>query len=237
MLASVLSLVMLTAPGAALAAGVDSVAVSRPVTLPCSGVNTAIMFDVSATYSGLNDRVVVTVDATTVYGPVSDDSAVFTVGPIVTGEGAHTIVATTYDSLLGDLEDEDILAQDIYVFDIDCTRGEGFLIIDSGNANIYQSDQPSQGGTDCCPGPGGDSGAHDDGDAPVVQKKAKVAGTTTTAPMLAPINSMFRSVFGRTPTFEEWTYWADRMLTDKPELDALFGAMQWHKLHGNTVGK
>lgn len=66
------------------------------------------------------------------------------------------------------------------------------------------------------------------------QKGIFVAGGVSVG-ALGQINALFRSVFGRTPTVEEWTYWAERA-KDKPQLPALLGAMQWHKLQGTTIG-
>ncbi len=83
---------------------------------------------------------------------------------------------------------------------------------------------------DCCPGP-------DEPEAPT----PKVKGVSTTiktssANSLAPLNSLFRSVWHRTPTYFEWKYWADRFLNDKPAYDQLLGAMQWQESHGQVAG-
>jgi len=86
---------------------------------------------------------------------------------------------------------------------------------------------------DCCPGPD-----------PVVSEpkpkpprvKAISAVRSTAMQGLSPLNSLFRLVFGRGPAYEEWKYWADRYLTDKPTWEAILGAMQWHKLHRQTTG-
>lgn len=88
-------------------------------------------------------------------------------------------------------------------------------------------------GPDCCPGPD-----------PIVPalvsvKKGAVKGITSESAdlkELAPLNSVFRFVFGRDPNFAEWEYWANRFLTDKPAWDQILGAMQWHKLRGVTTG-
>jgi len=90
---------------------------------------------------------------------------------------------------------------------------------------------------DCCPGPD-----------PVVSEprqaaKPRVKGATTkavgpvTLAELRPLNEVFYSVFGRIPVFAEWKYWADRYSTDKRDWGAIFGAMQWHKERGRTIGK
>lgn len=62
--------------------------------------------------------------------------------------------------------------------------------------------------------------------------------TTTKSGSLASIsdlNSLFRQVYGRTPTVAEWHYWADRLL-DKSDRTALLGAMYYHKALGRTTG-
>jgi hypothetical protein len=74
-------------------------------------------------------------------------------------------------------------------------------------------------------------------------KSAKTTGTVRgTAVSRLPlkltwINETFRKVYGRSPTVREWNYWSRRLLTDKMRYDALYGAMQWQKLHGRTIGK
>lgn len=47
---------------------------------------------------------------------------------------------------------------------------------------------------------------------------------------ISELNSVFRSVYGRNPSVSEWHYWAGR-LSDKPQRNALWGAMMYHKLH------
>lgn len=239
MFAGVLSAMTTMLPGVALASGVDSINISRPTLDVCDGAGTTISFEVDVTHSSLNDRVAVWIDDELVFGPEDDDSATIVVGPVLTGDGEHTIVARSYDSLLGDLEDEDIVAEDTYTFDIDCYRGGDLRLLDDVNRHIYRSDAPNEGGTDCCPG--GDSsggGGESEQSTPVVKTTGKVKGALTTHIVnLAPLNGLFRSVFGRTPNFSEWTYWANRMLTDKPQADAILGAMQWHHMHGLTTGK
>ncbi|MEX0649986.1 MAG: alpha/beta hydrolase [Candidatus Andersenbacteria bacterium] len=83
---------------------------------------------------------------------------------------------------------------------------------------------------DCCPGP--------DPTSPQSTKKGRILGTTIKAvkkadpwARLRPLNSIFASAFGRMPSSEEWHYWANRLLTDKPQYNALYGAMQWQLLH------
>jgi len=87
---------------------------------------------------------------------------------------------------------------------------------------------------DCCPGQNPEPAPN--------QPTPRVKGISTTIKTasinsLAPINSLFRSVWGHNPTYFQWKYWADRFLTDKPAYDQLLGAMQWQKLHGQVTGK
>jgi hypothetical protein len=78
------------------------------------------------------------------------------------------------------------------------------------------------------------------------KSSGSVAGTKSTTSSynaLMPLNSIFRQVYGRTPTFEEWTYWANRFLTEDKfkvngqwRYDALLGAMQWQHSIGRSIG-
>lgn len=53
------------------------------------------------------------------------------------------------------------------------------------------------------------------------------------SPLIKSINSLFTLVYDRLPTFDEWKYWADRVLNgDKKTSDELLGAMRWQKLFG-----
>lgn len=68
----------------------------------------------------------------------------------------------------------------------------------------------------------------------------KLSGTTSPGTVLGitslvavrEINSLFRSVYGRTPTFSEWHYWAGR-LSDKPGRAEYMGAIGYH--HARTI--
>lgn len=52
------------------------------------------------------------------------------------------------------------------------------------------------------------------------------------AALLDSVNMAFESVYGRIPTYEEWKYWADRVLNkEKTTYDALVGAMGYQKAH------
>jgi|GEM_PF-3472721 hypothetical protein len=113
-------------------------------------------------------------------------------------------------------------------------QGESQLEINDSLSFTVAACQESNGGggdeQDCCPGP----------DVTVIAPQAEqiiVADMETShIRALKPLNSIFRSAFGRNPTFIGWEYWADRLLNDKPAYDALYGAMQWQELHGQTIG-
>lgn len=85
---------------------------------------------------------------------------------------------------------------------------------------------------DCCPGPD-----------PVLPTETvrtpRVLGATTSSglsPRLAPLNNIFRLVCDRDPTFEEWEYWANRLLDGNMAYDELLGAIQWQVAHGRSIG-
>lgn len=65
----------------------------------------------------------------------------------------------------------------------------------------------------------------------VTAVKTVTATTSTTTVSATEVTSLFKLVYGRTPTTSESTYWMGRR-TDKPSRGALIGAMQFHKLNG-----
>ena len=140
-------------------------------------------------------------------------------------------VTTGYHVLTARVHDPDISKTVDYALVLNiasCENNDG-----EGEGSTGGSEGPGDE-TDCCIGP----------DPIVEQPKTpvpQVKGATTTLKgalnRLTPLNSVFRSVFDRTPTFTEWQYWADRFMNDKPVWDAILGAMQWHDLHGRTVGQ
>lgn len=66
------------------------------------------------------------------------------------------------------------------------------------------------------------------GEFKVEEGSSSPTNTKTTLPKL---NSTFRSVFDRDPTFSEWSYWAGRIIAgDKPTIPELLGAMEWQRL-------
>lgn len=206
-------------PSVALAADdVDSIMVDSLTVSECSSGSSSVSATLSATYSEGTQHVVVTVDGTVVFGPDTDEPAAIAVGPLVLGSGSHSLVATIYDT--SDLDDP--VAQQVRNFDVCAsTSGDG--------------DSDGDDGPDCCPGKDSDDARG--GDEEQVTKQGKVKGTVSKkSSSLAPINSTFRKVYGRNPSFTEWNYWANRYLTDKQHLPALYGAMQWHQLRGHTMG-
>jgi hypothetical protein len=66
------------------------------------------------------------------------------------------------------------------------------------------------------------------------QRSLGRTGNMATVPgpvALVELNSVFRFVYGRSPTISEWHYWALR-LNDKPDRIELIGAMTYHRIHG-----
>ncbi|MEK7500414.1 MAG: hypothetical protein AAB649_07505, partial [Patescibacteria group bacterium] len=52
------------------------------------------------------------------------------------------------------------------------------------------------------------------------------------AALLDQVNTAFESVYGRLPTYNEWKYWADRILNkEKTTYEALVGAMGYQKIN------
>ncbi|MGH9856222.1 MAG: hypothetical protein ACRD4B_00115, partial [Acidobacteriota bacterium] len=106
-------------------------------------------------------------------------------------------VAVGFHVLTARIHDEDVSKT------VDFTLPFQVLACSTPTPAPTDSGSGDDGGPDCCPGPD-----------PVVKQSKKslprVKGTTatrtTTLNGLQPLNSVFRSVFGRTPTFAEWTY-------------------------------
>jgi hypothetical protein len=178
----------------------------------------SLSFSGTATYSEPVQHLVVTLDSVELLHDHHETES-WTVGPVSVGVGTHTLVATIYDHFEG-AGHEDMMAQDTEVFSVPSCGASS-----SGSGDGVNRD------VDCCPGP--------DKPATVTKQIARVKGVAVSSHMtkLMPLNSIFRKVFGRTPTWREWSYWAHRLLTDKMQYDALYGAMQWQQLHGHTIGK
>lgn len=170
----------------------------------------SLAFSGTATYSETTQHLVVALDGTQIFQD-DEEPAMWTTTATTVGVGSHTLTATIYDHR--DLEDPVATAQTAFTVS-DCSSSSG-----SGGHD-----------TDCCPGRDPE---------PKVKKAVapliKGASTSQRLPLkLKPLNEIFRKVYGRNPTLQEWNYWAHRLLTDKVEYDALYGAMQWHHLHGHT---
>jgi hypothetical protein len=208
-----LALAFALAP-AAQADGVDSISIDDIIISGCG--EQEVVFTGSATYSESTQHLVVELDGV---GLVHDhqEPADWSTGPVTVSEGDHTLTATVYDKS----DHVVVRASDSKNFSTAC-EGEG----DEGSSE--GSDNGGEG--DCCPGPDPEDSAS------AVKAAVKGAVKAGLPESLKPLNSIFRLVFGRSPTFAEWKYWADRLLGDKPQYDALLGAMQWHQLQGRTIG-
>lgn len=188
--------------------GVDNVTINA--ISPACGEQ-SLAFSGTATYSESTQHLVVRLDGTTILES-NDEPMIWATTAMTVGVGSHTLNATIYGH--SDLEDPVATAQ------------TAFTVSSCGS-----SDSGGDHDTDCCPG-------HDP-ESTVATKKAapRVKGVSTAEGLpgkLKPLNEIFRKVYGRNPTLKEWSYWAHRLLTDKMQYDALYGAMQWHKLHGHT---
>lgn len=193
---------------------VDAIDVN-PVSVSGCGTQ-SFTFSGTATYSEPTQHVVVRLDSTELLHDHSEPAA-WTTNAVSVNEGSHSVTATIYDHS----DHETVRAQDTEVFNISsCSTPT------SSSSSSSSDDSDSD-----------DS----DEEAVTVQKKksgqVKSASSATPSAKLKPLNSIFRKVYKRNPTFREWQYWARRLLTDKMEYDALYGAMQWHQLRGRTIGK
>jgi len=192
---------------------VDSVTINA-VSPSCG--EQSLAFSGTATYSESTQHLVVKLDGTTILED-GDEPAIWTTAAMTVGVGSHTLNATIYDDSA--LEDQVATAE------------LGFTVSSCESQSSGSGDNGGDDGPDCCPG-------HDP-EPTVAAKKAtsRVKGVSTTIALsakLKPLNEIFRKVYGRNPTLKEWNYWAHRLLTDKMQYDALYGAMQWHQLHGHT---
>lgn len=206
---------LLVVPGTALnAEEVDQVTVNS-VSVGCG--EQSLVFQGTAQYSEPTQHLVVNLDGVELLHD-DDEPAVWTTGAVTVGVGSHVLTASIY----GHSDHEDLLALQTVEFSV-------------ASCGAPPSSTGGGGGEsqDCCPGP-------DPVEAPSAQVqgrvKASVAGAGGALPArLMPLNQIFRKVYGRSPTFQEWNYWAGRLLNDKPQYDALYGAMQWHQRLGHTM--
>jgi len=199
---------------------IDSINIDEVTVEECG--EQSMTFTGTATYSESTQHLVVELDGVEVLYSLHEEEN-WSTGPVEVSEGSHTLVASIYDNS----DYQDLIVQETVEFSTSCDESS-----DEGSSDEDSNGDDGEGDEqDCCPGP--------DEEVSQVKKIAKVKGAFSSNlwARLKPLNSIFRSVFGRTPTFTEWTYWANRLLTDKPQYDALLGAMQWHKLQGHTMGK
>lgn len=208
---------MLGSGSVAFASDVDSVSIN-PVSVSGCGTQ-SVTISGTGMYSEPVQHLVVTLDGTELTDNHSEPET-WNAGSFSVGTGSHTVVATIYDHMEGDGH-EDQVAQDTKTFTVpSCDQGGS-----SGSSG-------SSGSGDCCPGP--------DPVEPSVKKAGRVKGVATGGKLphsMFWINPTFEKVYKRPPTFKEWSYWANRFLTDKTMYPELYGAMQWHKLRGHTMGK
>lgn len=205
---------LLLTPGVAVyASGVDSVTIGSVAVSGCG--EQSLTFNGTATYSEPTQHLVVDLDGTELLHLDREDApATWTTGAVTVGVGNHTLTATIY----GHSDHEDPVANHAVAFAVDSCAAPP-----SGGLGESQ---------DCCPGPD----PVEPQPAPVKGRVKAAVGRPATLPAkLMPLNEIFRKVYGRSPTFEEWSYWAGRLLNDKPQYDALYGAMQWHQRLGHTM--
>ncbi len=179
--------------------------------------NTSVTVTGTGEYSDPVQHLIVTLDGVQILHSHSEPET-WSAGPVAVGEGTHTVTAVITD----DLDHEEVMAQQTRTFTVSACGGGQVSTAGAGASSA-----------DCCPG--------SDPVAPKSMKAAKKgavksAAATKLPRKLQPLNDIFRKVHGRSPTFTEWQYWSGRLLNDKPQFDALYGAIQWHELRGHTVG-
>lgn len=180
----------------------------------------------TASYSEPTQHLVVTLDGVQVLH-AHDEPESWTTGSLSVGVGGHTLSAVIYDKIEGSGH-EVIRAQGSTTFTVSAC---GSAVPASSSVG---SSGASVGSSDCCPGPDVKVSAAQKGRI----KGAASARKVKKLPLRAkPVNEIFRKVFKRGPTFAEWEYWTRRLLSDKSQYPALYGAMQWHQLRGHTTNK
>lgn len=232
-LASALAISMLTSAAPALAdhSGEEDAVTVDPVSVSGCG-SQSLTFTGTGMYSEPTQHLVVTLDGT---GLLHDHSepATWTAGPVTVEEGSHTVTARIHDRIDAGDGHEIVRAEATRAFTVpSCAPSP------TPSTPAPSSSAPSSGAgtsSDCCPG-GPDTGTPASAVKAVTVGKVKAVATVRKLPgKLVPLNSIFRKVYGRSPTFQEWEYWARRLLSDKPTYDALYGAMQWHQRLGHTM--
>ena len=74
--------------------------------------------------------------------------------------------------------------------------------------------------------------------AVVLRKRSRVASYRQSRfpPVVRSINVIFRGAYGRSPTFAEWAYWANRLLRgEKKSAAEISGAMRWAARAGSRM--
>lgn len=224
--------VLVTLPRAAVLAGhlsaTDSVSIN---VISVSGCGPQSMtFSGTATYSDPTQHFLVMLDGTELLHSHKEKVAAWSTSALTVGTGSHTLTATIY----GHLSHDDVVATQSRSFSVPVCGASSPTPAPTVSAGT------SGGSSDCCPGT--DQELQQPAQKTV---KGKVKGAAVTVKKQAvkklparlnPVNDLFRKVYGRDPVFAEWEYWARRQWGDKPQYDALFGAMQWHKHLGHTTG-
>lgn len=200
---------------------VDAVTIN---TVPVSGCGAqTLTLSGTAAYSEPTQHLVVALDGVILFDNHSEPE-VWSTGPVAASTGTHAVTATIYDKI-EDGGHEIVRAQDSETFAVPSCTGPAAPSAGSAGASVTSQD--------CCPGP----------DIVVSTAKKPVGRVKGAAQVkklplkLKWMNETFRKVHGRTPTFREWEYWSNRLLTDKPQYPALYGAIQWHELRGHTTDR
>lgn len=194
------------------AAATNSVFVDTPVLSRCD--EHVVAFSGTATYNTGTHHLLIDLDGVPVYSTFDEPMLWSFLRNVPVG--THTLTARVHDNNVSQTVHHAV------TFEVPaCATSDG------GGSD----DEP-----DCCPGPDPVAATQTNVRQPAVKGITSRSVQHSNLKDLAPLNRVFRSVFGRNPTFAEWEYWANRFLTDKPAWDQILGAMQWHKLRGVTTG-
>lgn len=208
--------------------GADAVSIGSVAVSGC-GAQTLTVSG-TASYATPVNHFVVTLDGAVVLHDHAEPES-WSLGPRSMSVGSHTVTATIYAKAAIGGGHEDVEAQDTETFTVpECSTPS------TGDTGAPASDGDG-GAVAEANGENGDDGEDVNAAEKAVKKVGKVKGAAVKrlSANLKWINATFRKAYGRTPTFAEWSYWAHRLLTDKPKYDALYGAMQWHQLRGHTM--
>ena len=197
----------------------SSVFIDTPVLSVCG--EHFIAFSGTATYGEGAHQLLVSLDSTLIYSTLDKPASWGFLHKV--SAGTHTLSAQVRDAETGATVDHAI-------------NFEVVACASSGGDSDSNGGGGGDEGPDCCPGPDSGQTASASVSTPTV-KGATTSSNNASLQDLGPLNNLFRTVFGRNPTFIEWEYWAGRFLSDKPAWDRVLGAMQWHKLLGSTIGQ